>query len=135
MGPFVEEPFYNHHPVEDIEPAEEHPTTDLGEAVAQLFAIVLGEKLKGGWNRFCALAWLISPERYFDGRNETQAAKLLGLPKGEFSRLVLEVSDLTGIRNPFLKRHGARGVYAERQRRVWEEREGETIETQTFLNV
>lgn len=124
--------------MQDMEPAPDVACSDVAEALQAVLDFVTTKNLQGSFVRFMALAWLMDPERYFEGRTETQVARLLGITKAAFSRVVRELSELSGIRNRYMKREGAIGAYSERQRRIWAERRGaeeERPHAQLFLDV
>lgn len=113
------------------------PTTDAGEAIAAVFDLIVAKDMRASYRRFMALAWLLDPDRYFEGRTETQVASYLGFTRAGFSLIVRELSEKTGIRNRHMKREGAVGVYRQRQERIWESRASnyaEERDSQLFLN-
>lgn len=133
--------------MEDIEPLPDHASSDLGEALNEVFDsfILQNHKRtdKGAihdieplFRRFLALLWLMDPDRFFEGMSQTDLADYLKVKRATFSRHVRELSELTGIRNRHMKREGAVEVYRERQEKIWEKRKGEGImASQMFLNV
>lgn len=129
------EPSYWHHPMADIEPPPDYSCRDEAEAIRGVFGYITGQDPKGAFVRFMAIAWLLDPDTYFEGRDQVQAAALLGLDKQAFNAIVIEACDALKIRNRYMRREGARESYAERQRGIWADREKAKDAVQTFLNV
>jgi len=135
------EPFYNHHPIDDIEPEDDNADIDLGqlgridpEVLPTLLRLIMPGKsptTPATWTtasaRLAVVCHAVLPE--VRQHSLTAIADAIGCSRALLSFYACRLRDEAGLSCRAGKTARARAVYADRARAVWRSKAGrETVE-------
>jgi hypothetical protein len=108
------------HPLELIEPEEDSSDAELVEKLTQILDWFLpqkphlSKKLRAGYTKFVAAAWLLRPD-LFGGVSQIEVAKQLGISSAAISKYAVRISkELGGFRNGAMRSDHFRAVQHQR---------------------